>query len=44
MPHILRRLGLSTRENLPDGLRDGSGIDEHNLTERACIRWVYDRW
>ena len=38
------KLCLSTRENLPSGLHDGSGIDEYILTECGRIRWMYDWW
>jgi hypothetical protein len=37
-------LCLTTRENLPNRLHDGSDIDEYILTERGRIRWVCDWW
>lgn len=32
-----------SQKKLPDRLNDGPGIDEHALTERACVRWA-DCW
>lgn len=36
--------GLQSRENLPDGLHDSSGIDEYTLAKCACVRWTYGWW